>query len=199
MVVSVQGDLVDTSPLEIVFELAQSTSASSLLLSSIDAARRQFAREGEELLGTAIDRALRLRAAIAALPELDLMGEEVLTGRGAFAFDPTRVTFDVVGLGVTGFAAADWLRQHCGIHVELADHRRVMALITYADSDANIDRLIAAVTGLVDARCAEGGAIPGVRAPVDLCMQTVMLPRDAFPGVTETVTWRARAGGSRPR
>ena len=145
-------------------------------------------------MGKAIDRALRLRAAIEALPGLDLMGEEVLTGRGAFAFDPTRVTFDVVGLGVTGFAAADWLRQHCGIHVELADHRRVMALITYADSDANIDRLIAAVTGLVDARCAEGGAIPDVRAPVDLRMQTVMLPRDAFPGVTKTVTWRAASG-----
>src|SRR4051794_11360902 len=193
-VLSVQGDLIDTSRLEIVFELAQSTSASSLLLSSIDAARRQFAREGEELLGKAIDRALRLRAAIEALPGLDLMGEEILTGPGAFAFDPTHVTFDVVGLGCTGFAAADWLRQHRGIHVELADPRRVMVLIPYADSDANIDRLIAAVTALVDTRSPARGATPAVPAAADLRMEPVMLPRDAFLGATETVPWRAAIG-----
>src|SRR3954463_1831469 len=46
-VLSVQGDLIDRSRLELVFELEQSTSASSLLLSSIDAARRQFQRDGE--------------------------------------------------------------------------------------------------------------------------------------------------------
>src|SRR4051794_26753403 len=52
------------SRLELVFELAQSTSASSLLLSSIDAARRQFERDGEALLGRALDRAERLQAAV---------------------------------------------------------------------------------------------------------------------------------------
>src|SRR4051812_49497214 len=48
-VLSVQGDRIDTSRLELVFELEQSTSASALLLSSIDAARRQFQRDGERL------------------------------------------------------------------------------------------------------------------------------------------------------
>jgi arginine decarboxylase len=60
-VLSVQGDRLDTSRLELVFELAQSTSASALLLSSIDAARSQFERDGEELLGRARD--LRRRRA----------------------------------------------------------------------------------------------------------------------------------------
>lgn len=105
-VLSVQGDLIDQERLQLVFELEQSTSASALLPASIDAARRQFQRDGERLLGRAIDQARRLRAAIAELPGLDLMGEEVL-GAGAAAFDPTHVTFDVVGLGMTGFSAAD--------------------------------------------------------------------------------------------
>src|SRR3954452_11751810 len=94
-VLSVQGDLIDTSRLELVFELEQSTSASALLLSSIDAARRQFQRDGEQLLGRAIDHANRLRDAIAGMPGLDLMSEDVAGGPGAFAFDPTHVTFDV--------------------------------------------------------------------------------------------------------
>jgi arginine/lysine/ornithine decarboxylase len=194
-VLSVQGDLIDMSRLELIFELEQSTSASALLLASIDAARRQFQRDGEELLGRAIDHAHRLRAAIEELPGLDLITEDVTGGPGAMALDPTHVTFDVVGLGLTGFSAADWLREHQGIHVELADHRRVMALITYADSEANIDRLIAALQALVAGRDrADRGDIPDVPRPADLRMETAMLPRDAFLGATEMVPWREAAG-----
>src|SRR3954471_22362914 len=168
-VLSVQGDRIDTARLEMVFELEQSTSASSLLLSSIDAARRQFQRDGEQLLGRAIDHAERLRAAIEELPGLDLMGDDVVGGPGAMAFDPTHVTFDVVGLGMTGFSAADWLQQHHRIHVELADHRRVMSLITYADSDHNIDRFIEALRALCEAHMdADHGHIPAVPYPGDL-------------------------------
>jgi arginine decarboxylase len=159
------------------------------------AARRQFQRDGEQLLGRAIDHALRLRAAIADLDGLDLMTDDVIGGPGAFALDPTHVTFDVTGLGLTGFSAADWLREHHGIHVELADHRRLMALITYADSDANVDRLIAALRTLtLEAHDADRSDIPEVPAPADLRMETVMLPRDAFLGATEMVPWRPAAG-----
>jgi arginine decarboxylase len=194
-VLSVQGDLIDTSRLELVFELEQSTSASALLVSSIDAARRQFQRDGEELLGRAIERARRLRAAIAEIPGLDLMGEDVADGPGGIALDPTHVTFDVVGLGLTGFSAADWLRRQERIHVELSDHRRLMALVTFADSDANIDRFIAALRALAEAHGdADRGTIPDVPYPGDLRMETVMLPRDAFLGATEMVPWRDAAG-----
>jgi arginine decarboxylase len=193
-VLSVQGDRIDTSRLELVFELEQSTSASALLLSSIDAARRQFQRDGERLLGRAIDHAERLRAAIADLPGLDLLGEDAL-GPGAMALDPTHVTFDVVGLGMTGFAAADWLQQHRGLHVELADHRRVMALVTYADSQANVDRLADGLRALVEEHHgADHGPIPEVPPPGKLRQETVMLPRDAFLGATEMVPWREAPG-----
>src|SRR3954463_1629937 len=107
-VLSMQGDLIDPSRLEMVLELEQSTSASALLISSIDAARRQFVHEGEEILGKAIDRSRRLREALSELPGIDLLTDEVVGTPGAFDFDPTHVTFDVIGLGLTGFAAADW-------------------------------------------------------------------------------------------
>jgi arginine/lysine/ornithine decarboxylase len=194
-VLSVQGDRIDQQRLELVFELEQSTSASALLLASIDAARRQFQRDGEELLGGAIDHALRLRAAIAALPGLDLMTDAVVGGPGAFAFDPTHVTFDVTGLGMTGFSAADWLRQHQGVHVELADHRRVMVLIAYADGDDNVNRLISALQALTaDPHDADLGTTPPLPSAEDLRMETVLLPRDAFLGTTELVPWREAAG-----
>src|SRR4051794_15291917 len=45
-VLSVGSDRIDTERLQLCFELEESTSASSLLLSSIDGARRQFVRDG---------------------------------------------------------------------------------------------------------------------------------------------------------
>src|SRR3954470_24449119 len=170
-VLSVQGDRIDSSRLELCFELEQSTSASALLLSSIDAARHQFVHEGEEILGKAIDRSLRLREALSELPGIDVLSDDVLGTPGAFDFDPTHVTFDVIRLGLTGFAAADWLRQNERVHVELSDHRRLMALITYADSDENIDRLIGGLRALADAhRDREPILIPEVPHPADLRM-----------------------------
>lgn len=194
-VLSKQGNRIDSTRLSLVFELEQSTSASTLLLSSIDAARREFQENGERLLGDAIDVALRIRSAIAQLPGLDLIGDEILGSAGAFAFDPTHVTIDVVGLGLTGFQAADWLREHRGIHVELSDHRRVMALITYADTDATAQRLIDAMAALAEEHAgAKPRPVDDVPSWSQLRTETVVLPRDAFLGATEILPWRQAAG-----
>jgi arginine decarboxylase len=194
-VLSVQGERIDRDRLHLAFELEQSTSASALLISSIDAARRQFQRDGERLLGEAIDRAQHLRAAIGQMSGLTLMDEDDILGPGACALDLTHVTVDVLELGVTGYAAADWLQQYRGIHVELSDHRRLMALITYADSDRNIDRLIDGLRALSEHHAdADQDVISDVPHPSQLRTETVMLPRDAFLGTTEIVPWRNAAG-----
>src|SRR3954453_9863850 len=53
-VLSVGSDRIDSQRLHLCFELEVSTSASTLLLSSIDGARRQFVREGTDLLDRAV-------------------------------------------------------------------------------------------------------------------------------------------------
>jgi arginine decarboxylase len=194
-VLSRQGDRIDSSRLSLMFELSQSTSASSLLLSSIDAARQQFSQHGEQLLGDAIDLANRIRAQIAEMPRLNLIGEEVLQSPGALAFDPTHITVDVVGLGLTGYQAADWLRERHGIHVELADHRRVMALISFADNEATAQRLIEAMSALVKEHAdREPIELTHLADLTQLRTDTVMLPRDAMLGATEMVSWKQAAG-----
>lgn len=194
-VLSRKGERIDPSRLALVFELAQSTSASSLLLSSIDAARQRFQAHGEQLLGDAVDLALELRASIGQLEGLDLIDESVLSSPGAYEMDPTHVTFDVLGLGLTGNQAADWLRQNCGVHLELADHRRLMALITFADTSETIGRLRSALEGLVEAhRGAERLDLSDMPALAETRMETVMTPREAFLGATEMVPWRKAAG-----
>ncbi len=199
-VLGVKGDRIDVARLQLVVELEQSTSASSLLLASIDAARRQFQRDGERLLGRSIDLAHRLRDAVDRLPGLDLLRDTVVGGPGVAALDPRHVTVDVVRLGLTGFAAADWLRRHHRVELELADHRRLMALVSFAHTDSDVDHLVAALTALVDAHAAPDGTgpdrghVPDVPHPAELRLETAMLPREAFLGRTEMVPWQRAAG-----
>src|SRR4051795_4187647 len=77
-VLSVGSDRIDTERLQLCFELEESTSASALLLSSIDGARRQFVRDGVELLDRAVRSARLLRERLAAeVPELDVVSDAV--------------------------------------------------------------------------------------------------------------------------
>src|SRR5215212_5761391 len=190
-VLSVGSDRIDTERLGLCFELEESTSASALLLSSIDGARRQFVREGRELLDRAVTSARLLRDRLRAeVPELEVVDPEQLVGLpGVVAADPTHVLIETKSVGLTGFQADDWLRDERQIDVELADHRRIMPLVTFAHGEAEIDRLVRALRDLVDER-GEPGSGPDV-APLpsrrELRTEQAMLPRDAFFAKTELV------------
>jgi arginine/lysine/ornithine decarboxylase len=190
-VLSVGSDRIDVERLQLCFELEESTSASALLLSSIDGARRQFVREGRELLDRALHSAGRLRERLAAeVPELRVIGTEELSSRpGVTGVDPTHVLIETQPIGLTGYVADDWLRDNRQIDVELVDHRRIMPLISFAHGDAEIDRLVSALRHLVDER-GEPGSDTGV-TPLpsrdELRTEQAMLPRDAFFSEAEMV------------
>jgi arginine decarboxylase len=188
-VLSVQGDLVDRDRLQRCFELEESTSASALLISSIDGARLQFVRDGEQLAGHALSMAERLRARLRAVEGLEVVEADRLLrggGPGAAHADPTHVIIELAGLGVSGYAADDWLRDEHGIDVELADHRRLMALVTYAHDEADVDRLASALEQLAAEQRADS-KLERVAAAATLATEQAMTPRDAFFATSEMV------------
>src|SRR3954452_22667511 len=136
-VISVGSDRIDTERLQLCFEFEESTSTSALLLSSIDGARRQFVRDGVELLGRAVKSARLLRERLAAeVPELRVIGTDELAARpGVAGVDPTHPMIETASVGLTGYEADDWLRDERSIDVELTDHRRIMPLITFAHGE----------------------------------------------------------------
>jgi arginine/lysine/ornithine decarboxylase len=196
-VLSVGSDRIDTERLQLCFELEESTSASALLLSSIDGARRQFVREGAAMLDRAVKTARLLRERVAAeVPELRVVTTEELAARpGVTGVDPTHVMIETAPVGLTGFEADDWLRDERAIDVELVDHRRIMALVTFGHSEDDVDRLVRSLRDLVDERGGDDGtSVRRLPSRRELRTEQAMLPRDAFFAGTEAVRPRDAPG-----
>jgi arginine/lysine/ornithine decarboxylase len=190
-VLSVGSDRIDVERLQMCFELEKSTSMSTLLLSSIDGARQQFVRDGEELLGRAVRTARLIREGLATeVPDLRVIATEELAGKpGVTGVDPTHVMIETASVGLTGYEADDWLRDERQVDVELVDHRRIMPLVTFAHGDEDAERFVAAVRDLVAERGRPGKDTPVKPLPTrrELRSQQAMLPRDAFFARSETV------------
>src|SRR3954469_12443200 len=190
-VLSVGSDRIDTERLQLCFELEESTSASTLLLSSIDGARCQAVREGRDLLDRAISAAQLAREKLAAeVPELKVIDTRSLVGRpGVAAADPTHLYIETRSVGLTGFQADDWLRDERAVDIELADHRRIIPLFTFAHGEPDVDRLVSALRDMVDEHPDVGGETDVATLPSrrDLRTEQAALPRDAFFAKTERV------------
>ncbi len=162
--------------------MLQSSSPSALLTLSLDLAAAHLAGAGREALVDTVALAYKARVQLAALNGFRLLWGPSATAR--VEVDPTKLVIDVSDLGTNGFAAAQWLRAHHRIHVELADYRRIVCSITGGDTSASVDLLIGALKEFVSSihipSVLEGAALPPL-PPIR------SLPRVAVNAKTESV------------
>ncbi len=185
-----QGDLVNPDVLKEREDLLGTTSSSALVYLTLDGWRRQMVEQGRELLGTALERAARVRTAVDGIDGLDLMGREVVRPQGAFDLDPLALTIDVRPLGISGYQAGDWLRANCHVDAGSADACRIGVRLTHADDDETENLLVESLQRMVAA--ARDGGIEHQPAtelptPTGLELRNAMTPREAFFGRVEQV------------
>jgi len=175
-----RGTIPDPGKLRQALRLLQSSSPSYLLLASLDVARCQFFREKKEWEEVA-SWGLELRRKISRIPGFFAPGEEVKEVPGVAAFDPARLIVNVKGLGITGFAAAAWLRRERRILVELADFQNIVFVLGPADFKFEGD-LLEGLTALA-AACSCGGKTQAAgcpEPPLSPLPRQFMTPRAAF-------------------
>jgi len=183
-----QGSLVDPTRLSQCADLLSTTSPNVLIYAAIDGWRRQMVQKGEAQLGRALELAGRVRRRIEDLPGLHVLRDELLGVEASHDHDPLHVLIDVERLGISGYRAADWLRDNCGIDMGISDSRRIEATMSLSDDETTTDRLLEALKALI----AAAPSIPSpsrVELPTssDLELETVLLPRDAFFGPAEVI------------
>ena len=111
------------------------TSPNQMLLASLDAAICQLSESGETMMMTAYEKANLFRTLLNEISNLVIFEDRHVKELNSVQFlDKTKITVNVDQLGLTGFAAADFLREN-GFAVELADPKNIVFLITYADDE----------------------------------------------------------------
>jgi lysine decarboxylase len=184
-----QGGLVDPDQLSACADMLMTTSPNVMVYAALDGWRRQMAEQGHALLGAALALAGKIRADIGTLPGLRVLHEEFLGAEASHDLDPLHVVIDVSALGITGYDAADWLREHQRVDMGLSDHRRIEATLSMADEDQTAARLLTALRALTEHAADLPPARPvALPSAAELELEPAMLPRDAFFAAKETIS-----------
>ena len=189
------GDRVDERIVDRAVTLIETTSPNAILTASLDAARRQAATRGEELLAETVGSLGVLRDRIRAVPGLDVLDERIVGRAGVYDYDPLRLVIDVRGTGATGHRIARLMREQDDINLELFAENVVVAVFGIGEH--------AAVTGarLVEAlehACERLGEeeeepLPPFAEPPPWG-PTELSPREAFLAGQEVVGFAAAEG-----
>lgn len=143
-----KGNRIDQSELMRAFKMVTSTSPNSLLMCSIDAARKEMVMHGKEILSENIKMANRLRQEIENIDGVSTYGSEYIDkdrSKGRFNLDLTKVVIDVTGLNMYGYDAYKELRMKYNIQVELGEVSVILVLVGPGTKDKDIDRLVDAL------------------------------------------------------
>lgn len=191
-VLNVREGLVRSRHVHSILSMLTTTSTSYLLLASLDAARRQLATEGRAMIDRAIAIAQQARRQINDIPGLYCFGEEILQSSATFALDPLKLTIHVADIGLSGYDVEVMLREKYNIEVEMSDLYNILCIVSYGDTEADLDQLVQAVREIAERALPVATAKPQIVIPST--PRLAMNPRDAFYAHTEVVSLREAVG-----
>ena len=139
------GPDTDAEYVRQIINLTQTTSASYLLLSSLDISRRNLALRGRESFAKVTKMAEYARSEINAVGGYYAYGKELINGDSVFDYDVTKLSVYTQGIGLTGIEVYDLLRDEYDIQIEFGDIGNILAYISIGDRIQDIERLVGAL------------------------------------------------------
>ena len=188
------GGRVDVGAVGRALRLLRTTSPSSLLMLSLDGARRQLVLHGEQLLHETLEAIGVARAKLETIDGIELVDGKLIGSMGIAGYDPLRIVLDVRGTGRTGYEIADALRRAYDVHLELPMQATVVFVVGLGESAGTLRRLAGDVDEVVK-RLYEPGATKPIFPPAaTLTNEVAVPPRDAFLGRARQVPVDAAVG-----
>lgn len=183
-------------------QLLQSTSPNYLLMISLDCARRQLAVDGIRMMEKALFLADYARTEICKISGFHCMGNEVTDASEIKAVDLTRLVISAKELGLTGYALEQILFKQYAVNMELADYENVLAIVTYANTKEDMERLVKACRDISSSIVKDNKTyeriVEGIYKEKDLSYpslpEQVFTPRQAYFAQTSKIPWKEAVG-----
>ena len=139
------GENISEGYVRQIINLTQTTSASYLLLSSLDISRRNLALNGKAIFERVTTLANYGIKEINKLGGLYAFSRELINGDTVFDFDPTKISVHTRDIGLAGIEVYDILRDKYEIQIEFGDIGNILAIVSVGDKILNLERLISAL------------------------------------------------------
>ena len=175
-----------------IINLTQTTSASYLLLSSLDISRRNLALRGKSDFERVVRLAEYARREINEIDGYYAFSRELINGDSVFDFDVTKLSVNTLDVGLAGIEVYDLLRDEYDIQIEFGDIGNILAYISIGDRIQDIERLMGALADISRLYKKEEK-----RFEVDremLLPRVLASPQEAFYANKEKVPIREAAG-----
>ena len=176
-----KGERIHPDRVQRMLAILQSTSPSYLLMASIDITATLMRLRGHDLIEHAIRLSDRARERLSQAPGVRVLSRPVM--------DKCKLSVSMIELGLAGFELKNRLMDEHNARVELADFENIIAFVTYADTERDVDALVDAMLQVAEEARAERAANgPSLRKPGDQARFTehlfapaerAMLPRRA--------------------
>ncbi len=140
------GESVNADYMRQIINLTQTTSASYLLLTSLDLSRKRLALHGREIFGETVNMAKYARYEINEIGGYYAFSRELINGGSVYDFDVSKLSVHTLSVGLAGIEVYDLLRDEYDIQIEFGDLGNILAYLSVGDRKQDIERLINALS-----------------------------------------------------
>lgn len=167
-----------------IINLTQTTSASYLLLTSLDISRKRLATNGKEIFRKTVELAEYARQEINAIGGYYAFSKELINGSSVYDFDVSKLSVHTLSIGLAGIEVYDILRDEYDIQIEFGDIGNVLAYISVGDRKQDVERLISALSEI---KRRFGKSQTGMLSQEYINPIVAKTPRAAFYGEKESL------------
>ena len=160
-----------------IINLTQTTSASYLLLVSLDLSRRNMALRGAEALKRVTDLSGYARDEINKIGDYYAFSAELCNGDSIYGFDVSKLSVHTLDVGLSGIEVYEILRDEYDIQVEFGDIGNLLAYVSIGDRRQDLERLLGA---LAEIRRLHKKDREGMLSREYIPPELVVMPQEAF-------------------
>ena len=144
-VLLLKSKFIDRQAVQKAINILNSTSPSTILMASLDAARQYVATKGQENMDRVHELSTYAREAISKIKGFIPCNKEWFLSKGCFDYDETKLVIKLDHLDINGFELYHLLKEQYNIQVELAETYVIMGILSIGSSKAQMTRFIRAL------------------------------------------------------
>ena len=144
-VLLLKSKLIDRASIQKAINILNTTSPSTILMASLDAARQYVATKGQDNMDRVHELSKYVREQVAKIKGFIPCNKDHFIEKGCFDYDETKVVIKLDHLDINGFELYHILKEEYNIQIELAETYVVMGILAIGSSKAHMTRFIKAL------------------------------------------------------